>query len=108
MNTSKWIAVLAGVALVTGVAIAGAKSDATEHKGMGMSCGMMAKGEMENCPMHAAKAEAEPMGCCQKEEANPASCPMHAEAKAAAPSCHGDHAAAAPDAKEAPAHAGHH
>ena len=106
MNTSKWIAVLAGVALVAGAAIAGAKSDATEHKGM--SCGMMAKGEMENCPMHAAKAEAEPMGCCQKEEAKPAGCPMHAETKAAVPSCHGDHAAAAPDAKEAPAHAGHH
>lgn len=97
---------LAGVALVTGVAIAGAKQETVAHKGM--SCGMMAKGEMENCPMHPAKAEAQPTGCCQKEEAKPAGCPMHAEAQAAAPSCHGDHAAAAPDAKEAPAHAGHH
>ena len=108
MNTTKYIAAFAAVALVAGVAFAYAgteKDDANtqcEHHTAAAGCHMM-KAESASCPMHAAKTESEPMSCCHKETAS--GCPMHAEAKPATAGCHGDHAA---DAKEAPAHAGHH
>jgi len=100
MNTSKWIVTFAGVALVAGVALAGAPHNHETasndgHQKMGMACGM-------------AKTGAEPMmSCCHKAAAETSVCPMHAKSKAAAPSCHGEHAAEAP-AADAPAHAGHH
>ncbi|MGV3757683.1 MAG: hypothetical protein ACO1QS_20065 [Verrucomicrobiota bacterium] len=101
MNTSKWIVAFAGVALVAGVAIAGA----TRETDSGSCHQAVAKADTENCPMHAAKAEHKPMGCCEKPAVEPAGCPMHAEAKPAAASCHGGDSATA---KDAPAHAGHH
>lgn len=107
MNTSKWIVAFAGVALVAGVAMAGATRDTDSgscHQAAVMACGMTAKADTESCPMHAAKAETKPMGCCEKPAVEPAGCPMHAEAKPAA-SCHGADSAAA---KDAPAHSAHH
>ncbi len=107
MNTSKWIVAFAGVALVAGVAIAGATRDTDSgscHQTAAMACGMTAKADTENCPMHAAKAESKPMDCCEKPAVEPAGCPMHAEAKPAAASCHGGDSA---PAKDTSAHAHH-
>lgn len=101
MNTSKWIVAFAGVALVAGVAIAGATRE-TESSSCHQAAAQTA---MEHCPMHAAKAEAKPIGCCEKPATEPAGCPMHPQAKPATASCHGGDSAAAQDA---PAHAGHH